>query len=97
MYFVIGLLLVVAIIFATDKFRPDFIALGALVVLILSGTLTTTEALVAFGNPTVILVATLFIIGQGLTVTGITQAIGDRISLRVKTGEENKPLWIRNP
>ena len=94
MYFVLALLVVVAILFATDKIRPDFIALGALAVLIISGTLSTNEALVAFGNPTVILVATLFIIGQGLTQTGITQAIGDRISLRVKAGQENKLISI---
>lgn len=94
MYLVIALLLVVAILFATDKIRPDFIALGALVILVLSGTLSVDEALVAFGNPTVILVATLFIIGQGLTQTGITQAIGNNISLRIKSGEENKLISI---
>jgi len=94
MYFVFTLLLVVAILFATDKIRPDFIALGALVILILSGILSANDALVAFGNPTVILVATLFIIGQGLTKTGITQAIGNRISLRIKAGQENKLISI---
>lgn len=94
MYFVIGLLILVAILFATDKIRPDFIALGALVILILSGTLSSNEALLAFGNPTVILVAVLFIIGQGLTRTGITQAIGNTISLRIKTGQENKLISI---
>lgn len=94
MYFVLALLLVVAILFATDKIRPDFIALGALVILILGGTLTANEALVAFGNPTVVLVATLFIIGQGLTQTGITQAIGNSISLRIKAGQENKLISI---
>lgn len=94
MYFVFALLLIVAILFATDKIRPDFIALGALAILILSGNLSTNEALLAFGNPTVILVATLFIIGQGLTKTGITQAIGNRISLRVKAGQENKLISI---
>lgn len=94
MYFVFALLLVVAILFATDKIRPDFIALGALVILILSGILSSNEALTAFGNPTVILVATLFIVGQGLTQTGITQAIGDSISLRVNAGQENKLISI---
>ena len=94
MYFVLALLLVVAVLFATDKIRPDFIALGALVILILGGTLSANEALLAFGNPTVILVATLFIIGQGLTQTGITQAIGNSISLRIKAGQENKLISI---
>lgn len=94
MYFVIILLIIVAILFALDKIRPDFIALSALVILILSGTLSATEALSAFGNTTVILVAVLFIIGQGLTQTGITQLIGDFISLKVKTGQENKLIGL---
>ena len=94
MYFVIALLVVVAILFATDKIRPDFIALAALVVLIFSGTLSADEALLAFGNPTVLLVATLFIIGQGLTLTGITRAIGNAISLRIRAGQENRLISI---
>ena len=94
MYFVIFLLILVAILFATDKIRPDFIALAALCVLILSGTLSTQEALSAFGNTTVILVATLFIIGKGLTLTGITQAIGNQISFKIKEKEENKLIAV---
>ena len=90
MYFVFGLLLVIAILFVLDKFRPDFVALSALVILILGGTISANEALVAFGNPTVILVAALFIIGEGLTQTGITQGIGNRISLKIKSGQENR-------
>ena len=89
MYFVIALLIVVAILFVIDVIRPDLIALGALCVLILSGTLSAEEALSSFGNTTVILVATLFIIGKGLSKTGITQAIGNGISLRIQSGQEN--------
>ncbi len=90
MYFVLILLAVVAIIFALNKIRPDFIALSALSLLILSGTLTPVEALKGFGNTTVILVAVLFIVGKGLTQPGITQLIGDAISTWVKEGQENK-------
>jgi len=89
MYFVIALLIIVAILFVIDIIRPDLVALGALCVLILSGTLSAEEALSSFGNTTVILVATLFIIGKGLSKTGITQAIGNAISLRIHSGQEN--------
>lgn len=89
MYFVIALLIIVAIFFVIDIIRPDLIALGALCILILSGTLSAEEALSSFGNTTVILVATLFIIGKGLSKTGITQAIGNAISLRIKNDQEN--------
>jgi di/tricarboxylate transporter len=90
MYFVLILLLIVAILFALDKIRPDYIALSALVLLMLAGTLTPVEALQGFGNTTVILVAVLFIVGKGLTQTGITQLIGDAISTRIKEGQENR-------
>jgi len=84
----------VAVLFVTDKIRPDFIALGALIVLIVGGGVTTEEALLAFGNTTVVLVAVLFIIGQGLTQTGITQAIGNQISFKIKPGQDNRLLAI---
>jgi di/tricarboxylate transporter len=89
MYFVIILLLLVAVLFAIDLIRPDLIALFALCMLIFGGILTADEALSAFGNTTVVMVATLFIIGKGLSTTGITQAIGNNISLRIKTGQQN--------
>ncbi len=89
MYFVIILLVVVAVLFASDIIRPDLIALCALCILIFSGILSTEEALSAFGNTTVVMVATLFIIGKGLSTTGITQAIGNNISLKIKTGQQN--------
>jgi len=90
MYFVLALLLLLGVLFAIDKIRPDYLALAALSLLIFSGTLTVGEALSGFGNATVILVALLFIVGQGLNLTGITQLIGDQISLRTKAGQENK-------
>jgi hypothetical protein len=65
-YFVISLLIILAILFALDKIRPDYIAMAALVLLILSGTLSAVEAQSAFGSTTVVLVAVLFIIGQVL-------------------------------
>lgn len=90
MYFVLALLIILGILFAIDKIRPDYLALAALSLLIFSGTLSVGEGLAGFGNSTVILVALLFVIGQGLNQTGITRLIGDQISLRTKAGQENK-------
>jgi di/tricarboxylate transporter len=94
MYFVIILLVIVAILFATDKIRPDFIALAALCVLILSGILPVNEALLAFGNSTVILVAALFVVGKALSNSGVTQLIGNFISSKVKKGQDNKLIGL---
>ena len=50
MYFVLALLIVLGILFAIDKIRPDYLALAALSLLIFNGTLTAGEALTGFGN-----------------------------------------------
>ena len=89
MYFVLILLGVVAILFASGRIRPDFVALSALCLLILSGVLSAHEALLAFGDSIVIMVAALFVIGAGLTQTGVTQMIGNYISGRLRTGHIN--------
>ena len=90
MLIVFGLLFLVAVLFTTNKFRPDLIALCAAVLLVLSGTLSAQEALSAFGNSTVIMIAALFVIGAGINNTGITKFIGDRITEAIKPGQEGK-------
>ncbi len=90
MLIVFGLLFLVAVLFTTNRFRPDLIALCAAVLLVLTGTLSAQEALSAFGNTTVIMIAALFVIGAGINNTGITKFIGDRITESIKPGQEGK-------
>lgn len=52
-------------LFATGKVRMDAIALMVIVAFVLSGTLTLNEAFSGFSDPNVILIAALFIIGDG--------------------------------
>jgi len=40
--------------------------------LYLSGVIGTRDARVGFGNPTVVMIATLFVVGEGLSRTGAT-------------------------
>ena len=54
----------------------DAIALMVIVAFVLSGTLTLNEALSGFSDPNVILIAALFIIGDGLVRTGVATKMG---------------------
>ncbi|AGT23321.1 citrate transporter family protein [Klebsiella pneumoniae] len=63
-------------LFATGKVRMDAIALMVIVAFVLSGTLTLNEAFSGFSDPNVILIAALFIIGDGLVRTGVATKMG---------------------
>ena len=73
---VLSLLAIGVVLFATGKVRMDAIALMVIVAFVLSGTLTLNEAFSGFSDPNVILIAALFIIGDGLVRTGVATKMG---------------------
>ena len=60
--------------FAINKPRLDAVALIMLTVLPLTGVLTMGEALAGFSDPNIVLIAALFVIGEGLVRTGVARA-----------------------
>lgn len=72
---VLSLLAIAVVLFATGKVRMDAVALFVIVAFVLSGTLTLPEAFSGFSDPNVILIAALFIIGDGLR-TGVATVVG---------------------
>src|SRR3974377_427401 len=64
-------------IFAINKPRLDAVALIMLGVLPFTGVLTVNEALSGFSDPNIVLIAALFVIGDGLARTGVAQRLGD--------------------
>ena len=73
---VLSLLAVAVVLFATGKVRMDAVALLVIIAFVLSGTLTLPEALSGFSDPNVILIAALFVIGDGLVRTGVATNMG---------------------
>jgi di/tricarboxylate transporter len=65
-------------LFIWGKFQPDVVALMSMLTLYLTGILDVTETLSGFSNTTVIMIAALFIIGEGLSRTGWTALAGQR-------------------
>ncbi|MGL5699344.1 MAG: SLC13 family permease [Kluyvera sp.] len=88
---VLCLLAIAVVLFATGKVRMDAIALGIIVAFVLSGTLTLSEAFSGFSDPNVILIAALFIIGDGLVRTGVATKMGAWL-VQVAGNSETKML-----
>ena len=72
------ILFITIVLFIWGKFPPDVVALISMITLFLTGILTAEEALSGFSNATVIMIAALFIIGEGLSRTGWTALAGQR-------------------
>lgn len=72
-------LILAAIGFVWGKIRADIVALIALLVLALSGVITTGEALSGFSNPIVIMMIGLFVVGGAIFNTGLAKIIGARL------------------
>ncbi|MGM3175295.1 SLC13 family permease [Dickeya lacustris] len=90
---VIVLLLVAVVLFATGKLRMDVVALLVIIAFVLSGTLTLQQALIGFSDPNVLLIAALFIMGEGLVRTGVAYQVGDWL-MRVAGQSETRMLIL---
>ncbi len=79
MIYLMGLILVITIgLFVWGKFTPDIVALISMMSLFLTGILDVAETLSGFSNPTIIMIAALFIIGEGIAQTGWTAMAGKK-------------------
>lgn len=78
MYLMLTILAITILLFIWGKFPPDIVALISMLSLFLTGILDATETLSGFSNPTVIMIAALFIIGEGLSQTGWTAMAGKK-------------------
>lgn len=74
--FVFATLAVAIVLFASDRFRLDLVALVALLALLLAGTLTPAEALAGFSDPAVIMIAALFVVGAAMLESGLADRFG---------------------
>ena len=87
------LLLITIIIFVSDRLRLDVVAMLVILALMLSGLLSPKEALAGFGDPVVLLIAGLFVVGEGLFRTGIAFAIGNWL-MRVSGTSETRMMIL---
>ena len=87
------LLLAAAIaMFIANRPRMDAVALIMIAVMPLTGIVTVPEALAGFSDPNIVLIAALFVIGEGLVRTGVARRLGDW--LNAKAGASDTKLLV---
>jgi di/tricarboxylate transporter len=89
---VLVLLVSAIVMFAINKPRMDVVALMMLTVLPFTGVLTMGEALAGFSDSNIVLIAALFVIGEGLVRTGVARRLGDWLS--AKAGSSDTRLVV---
>jgi di/tricarboxylate transporter len=77
---VLTLLGAAIVMFAVNKPRLDAVALIMLVALPFTGILTMGEVLAGFSDPNIVLIAALFVLGEGLVRTGVAQRLDPFVS-----------------
>lgn len=76
---VLAVLAVSVVLFVSDHFRVDFVAILVLIALLLLDLIPYDDALSGFSSPAVVTVACMLIISAGLGRTGIVNHIGNRL------------------
>ena len=88
------LMLAAAIVmFVVNRPRMDAVALLVMVAMPFTGIITMNEALAGFADPSIILIAALFVIGEGLVMTGVARRLGDWLDAKAG-GSENRLLIL---
>jgi di/tricarboxylate transporter len=85
-WFILGLIGLALFLFALEIVRPDIVALGVTLTLLLSGLITIDEGFLGFSNPAVITVIGMFILSSGLVRTGVADQLAQMIA-RVGSGD----------
>ncbi|MBU9713039.1 SLC13 family permease [Evansella tamaricis] len=92
MQLVFLILIITTVCFLIPRFRADLVATCALLALLLTGLVTVPEAFAGFSNSVVIMVAALFIVGEGVFQSGLAKKAGDL--LVKKTGNKEWKLTV---
>jgi di/tricarboxylate transporter len=81
------------VMFVSNKPGMDVVALLMIAALPFTGVLTMQETLAGFSDPNIVLIAFLFVIGEGLVRTGVARRLGDWTN-RKAAGRETKLLIL---
>ncbi|EHK90085.1 SLC13 family permease [Aggregatibacter actinomycetemcomitans] len=88
---VVLLLITVVILFIHNRIRMDIIAVLVMLAFSLSGILTVEEVFSGFSDPNIILIALLFIVGEGLVRTGVAYQVSEWL-LKASHNSESRVL-----
>ena len=93
MWVTLAILVAAITLFITEWLRVDVVAFSVLVALMMTGILTSGEALAGFSNSTVMTIFALFIVGGAVLQTGLAAMISDRI-LQIAGKDETRLMIV---
>ncbi len=80
--------------FLTPRFRSDMVALSSLMALYITGLLTVQETLSGFSNSVVIMIAALFVVGEGIFQTGLAERAGNLLVKHTGNSEFKMTIFM---
>jgi di/tricarboxylate transporter len=80
------------VLFASGRLAPEIVAIGAAVVLYAAGVITADQTVAGFGDPAVVFIASLFVVGEALDSSGVTAWVGQ--TLIAKAGSSLRVLLV---
>ncbi len=83
----------VVVVFALDRIPIAIVAVGTALSLWATGVLTLDQSLSGFGDPTVLFIASLFVVSEGLDASGVTAWLGQQLVARVGDSRTRLLLW----
>jgi len=89
------ILLATTACFAVPKFRSDIVALCSLLALFLTGVLTVPEALAGFSSTVVVMLAALFVVGEGISHAGLARKAGNLLVKLTGNSEFRTLLFVK--
>ncbi|UOE45780.1 SLC13 family permease [Agromyces larvae] len=75
----LAILAVAIVAFVSGRVPIGVVAIGVAIALWATGVLTLPEALAGFGDPTVLFIASLFVVSEALDATGVTAWVGRQV------------------
>jgi di/tricarboxylate transporter len=72
----------VVVLFVWNKLPVEIVAIGSALTLAATGVLTVDQAIAGFGDSTVIFIAALFVVSEGIDSTGVTTWAGQQLIAR---------------
>jgi len=90
-FLILGLAVVA---FVSGRVPLAVVAIGVALALWATGVLTLPEALSGFGDPTVLFIASLFVVSEALDATGVTAWLGQQVVTRAGSGRRRLTVVI---
>ena len=83
---------VAVVAFVSGRVPLAVVSVGVALALWATGVLTLGEALSGFGDPTVLFIASLFVVSEALDATGVTAGLGQQVVTRAGRGRMRRTV-----